>query len=516
MLKNYVLLSFLSFQLISISILQGENIVPPLKPLDEKNEHKIQENKEREVKDEFVETFHKAKIGSEVISYKAVAGTLPLKDENDKVKGGIFFVSYIKEGETKDRPITFCFNGGPGSSSIWLHVGAFGPKRVVLSSETNIAPPYEMVDNIYSLLDLTDLIFIDPISTGFSKASPGEDPKQFHSVDEDLQSITDFILQWTSKFARWDSPKYLAGESYGSTRAAALALKLHEENFYYLNGVALVSAVLNFQTIFDSSNGNDLPYILSLPSYTATAWYHQKLPPELLKNFTASLKEAEAFAQNEYAPALMKGDSLSEEERNLVAKRMSRLTGLSENYLIQSNLRVSVHSYCKELLREKNRTLGRFDSRVEGIDGSQIGCTIEFDPSLDAVAGPYNGGFNQYLIKDLNWKSPNQYKVLVNLYPWNWGKSRNGFLTVGDNLREAMSRNPNLKIFVANGAFDLATPYFATEYTFSHLNLAPALKENITLKYYDGGHMMYTQEASLKKLKEDLTEFYKKRIAAQP
>lgn len=461
-------------------------------------------------KEETIETRHKVKVGGEEISFTALAGTIPIKTKEEKAKAAMFFVSYTKDGVENqgDRPITFCFNGGPGSASIWLHMGVFGPKRVVLAPDNRVAPPYDMIDNNYSILDLTDLVFIDPISTGFSKTVTGEDPKQFHGAEEDIDSVAEFILHYTSKYKRWDSPKYLAGESYGTLRAAGLALKLHEDDFYFLNGVILVSSILNYQTISDAG-GNDLCFVLSLPTFTATALYHKKLAPELQQNLAGTLRESELFAMNVYGPALLKGDLLNAEERDNLAKELSRLTGLSEPYLVQSNFRVPVSRFAKELLRSDASTVGRFDSRFKGIDGDLLGCNFENDPSLDVVAGAYTAMFNQYVRADLNYTKTDNYKILANVWPWNWGKSHNSFFATQDSLREVMSRNPNLKIFVASGTYDLATPYFATEYTFNHMNLSPRVKPNVRFHYYDAGHMMYIHEPSLIKMKDDLKAFYK-------
>jgi carboxypeptidase C (cathepsin A) len=465
------------------------------------------------VTEERVQTHHQIRLGDREIAYTATAGTLPLSMKDGKVQAAMFYVSYTKEAsddnldESRKRPITFCFNGGPGAASVWLHMGVFGPKRVLIDPE-NVAPPYTVVDNIYSLLDVTDLIFIDPISTGFSKAVPGEDPKQFHGVDEDVQSIAEFIRLWTSKNQRWDAPKYLAGESYGTLRAASLALKLHDQEFYYLDGIILISSLLTYQSVL-ADEANDLPYILFFPTYTTTAWYHHKLPEELQSDLEKARKEAEDFALNELGPALLKGDLLEETERQELIKKMARLTGLSETYIDRANLRVPQHRFCKELLRNEGRTVGRMDSRFLGFDSDLNGCNFEYDPSMEVMSGAFSASFNQYIRADLKWDKSEGYKLLADVFPWNWGKASNSYYGVGSQLREAMAKNPNLKIFVASGYFDLATPYCISKYTFNHLNLVPALKKNLTLRYYDAGHMMYIYEPALIQLKRDLAEFYK-------
>jgi carboxypeptidase C (cathepsin A) len=473
-------------------------------------ESKPADIKSCEIKEEVVETLHKAVVGGQEISYKARTGILPLCNKDEKTKATMFFVSYTKEGvdQTAERPITFCFNGGPGSSSVWLHMGVFGPKRVVLPADGGFTPPYHFINNDYSLLDLTDLVFIDPVSTGFSRAVPGEDPKQFHGVQEDVESIAEFIRLFTSRYQRWDSPKYLAGESYGTTRAAALALRLHDEEYYYLNGVILISSVLNFQTLWDINNGNDLPYILSLPSYTIAAGYHKKLPADLQQDLTAAQKASETFALNTYGPALLKGDLLPETEKAALVRELARFTGLSEGYILRSNLRVSVSRFAKELLRDKNLIIGRFDSRLTATEGDQSRCYFGFDPSMEAIAGPFCATFNQYVRKDLNWEKPTSYNILANVN-WNYSSAcQTGYLNAGEDLCEVMSKNPSLRVFVGSGYADLATPYFATDYTFHRLNLVPSQKKNIFMHYYKGGHMMYTEEADLIKLKKDLAQFF--------
>lgn len=476
-------------------------------------EEKVAEAPLVEVKEEVVETPHVLKIAGQEIKYVARAGTLPIKNKAGKVTAGMFFVSYTKEdvSDSSKRPITFCFNGGPGSSSVWLHMGVMGPKRIYLPLSASPSPPYELIDNEYSLLDLTDLVFIDPISTGFSKTVSGEDPKQFHGVEEDVQTFVEFIMQYTSKYKRWDSPKYLAGESYGATRAASLALKLHDDEFYYLNGIILISSVLNYQTIFDPNDGNDLPYILNLPSFTAAAWTHHRLSDDRQKDYHKTLAEAEKFAIDLYGPALLKGDLLKGEEKMQILAQLSSFTGLSQSFIERCNLRVSTALFTKELLESQNKIVGRFDARYLGIDTNLAGCNPSFDPSLEAIAGAYTASFNQYLRSALNWEKGNTYRIASfnEVSPWNWGKCRNSFLNVGENLREVMSKNPTLHLFVAAGEFDLATPYFATEYTLNHLNLDSSLKKNISLEYYEAGHMMYLDEPSLIKMKKDLTKFYK-------
>lgn len=472
-----------------------------------------EQTNKREVKEEQSETTHTITIDGEQIPYKATAGTMILKDGEEKSKASLFYIAYTKEGVEKksDRPITFCFNGGPGSSAVWLHLGVFGPKRVELNDEGYAAPPYQVIENAYSILDMTDLVFIDPVSTGYSRAAPGEDPKQFHGVEEDIKSVAEFIRLYTTRNQRWGSPKFLAGESYGTTRAAGLAGHLHDNHRLYLDGVILLSSVLNFQTLVDYNRGNDFPYMLFLPSYTAASWYHKKLPQNLLdKPLPKVLEEVEQFVINDYSQALLKGRRLSDEEKSKVIEKLAYYTGLSTDYISRTNLRINIHRFCRELLRSENRTIGRFDSRYKGIEVDAVGEYAHHDASADAIFGGFTAVFNQYVSQELKWEKDEPYKILApDVWPWDYGKTKNEYLNVAETLRDVMTRNSHLKVFVASGYYDLATPYFATEYTFDHLGLDSSLVDQVRIKYYDAGHMMYTHLPSLIKLKTDLKEYFK-------
>jgi carboxypeptidase C (cathepsin A) len=473
--------------------------------------------KEKEVlKEESSETTHVLRMNGQEIPYKATAGTLLFKEEGDS-KASFFFVSYMKEGESDHsrRPITFCFNGGPGSSSIWLHMGVLGPKRVLIDQEQMTPPPYELVDNIYSLLDVTDLVFIDPVSTGYSRPAPGEDAKQFHGVEEDVKSVAEFIRLFTTRYNRWDSPKFLAGESYGTTRAAILAHYLHNELRYYINGLILASSVLNFQTL-SFETGDDLSYILYLPSYTATAWYHKKLDADLQQDLKKTLAEVEQFALGDYTHALMLGDLLDPVKRAEISAKVARYTGLSQTFVEQANLRVCQTRFSKELLRSQNRTVGRFDSRFLGIDSDSCGEVSSYDPSADAVFGAFTAAFNTYVRTDLKWEKDEEYKVLANVWPWNYGNATNKYLNVTDELREVMTKNPALQVYVGSGYFDLATPYFGTDYTLHHLGLDPSLKGHVKVGYYPAGHMMYIHTPSLEQFKTEVAEFIQTALPKVP
>ena len=463
-------------------------------------------------------TQHSITIDQKEIHYTVTAGTIVLKEEQEKgsksygekAKASVFFVAYTLDntGDTAKRPITFSFNGGPGSSSVWLHLGVLGPRCVETDQQGNLLqPPYRLIENQYSVLDQTDLVFIDPISTGFSRVVQGEEAKQFHGFKKDIESIGDFIRLYTTRYQRWTSPKFLIGESYGTTRAAGLSGYLQERHGLYLNGIMLISSVLDFQTI-RFMNGNDLPYILYLPSFTATAWYHNLLDAELQVDFHQTLKEVEAFAVGEYTLALMKGKDLPEDERQEITRKLVRYTGLPIDYIERADLRVSIMRFCKELLRAQGKTVGRFDSRFTGLDRDSVGERFEYDPSYTNILGPYTATLNDYLRSQLKFESDLAYEILTDrVHPWNYDTHQNQYVNVTDTLRKAMTTNPYLKVFVASGYYDLATPYMATQYTFNHLGLDKSLQQNVSMSFYEAGHMMYVRQQSLIQLKKDLSCF---------
>ncbi len=475
-------------------------------------------------KDQLVTTRHTITIGGQAIPYTVTTGTIVLKEESEKKgerageaegekpKASVFFIAYTRD-DTDDparRPVTFSFNGGPGSSSVWLHLGVLGPRRVHMGDVDHLLPPpYRLVDNEHSLLDVTDLVFIDPVSTGYSRPVVGEKAREFHGFKRDIESVGEFIRVYATRYQRWTSPKFLIGESYGTTRAAGLSGHLQERLGMYLNGLMLVSCILNFQTAHFGP-GNDLPDVLFLPTYTATAWYHRRLPADLQSRSLADvLREAEAFALTEYAAALMQGAALSAEARQAIAARLARYTGLTPEYIERTNLRVEIFRFTKELLRDERRTVGRLDSRFRGIDRDAAGEQFEHDPSLTGILGPYTATFNDYVRRELKFETDLPYEILhPNLWQtWSYAEHENQFVNVAETLRKAMTANPYLKVFVGNGYYDLATPYFATEYTFNHLELDESLLGNLSLAYYEAGHMMYIHAPSLAKLKADLAAF---------
>jgi carboxypeptidase C (cathepsin A) len=459
-------------------------------------------------------TDHSIQINGKKVAYQATAGTLILK-KDEKPWASMFYVAYMRtdvEDHSK-RPITFSFNGGPGSASVWLHLGALGPKRVEMGPEgEQPKPPYHLVDNEDTALEFTDLVFIDPVTTGFSRATPGEKEDQFHSFDGDLNSVAEFIRLYLTRSGRWGSPKFLAGESYGTLRAAALSDRLLENDGIYLNGITLISTVLNFETI-SFAPGNDLAYALFLPSYTAAAWYHKKLPKDLQADLEKAVGESRRFAGNEYTVALMKGDKLTTADRSTVAHELARLTGLPESYVLESNLRISEPRFTKELLRDQRKTVGRYDSRLEGEDLDAAGDRPDYDPSYASVQGVFTAMFNNYVRGELNYKSDSPYQVLTDkVQPWNYDRFQNRYVNVAEMLRQAMTQNPNLKVMIANGYYDLATPFFATEYTVNHIGLEPTLSNHVSLTYCDAGHMLYTKKSCLDSLHGAMSDFYQKAL----
>ena len=463
-----------------------------------------------DLQDEIVESEHSVTIAGVEVPYTVTAGRMVMKDEAGKAKAAVFFVAYTRTdvGDIGRRPLTISFNGGPGSSSVWMHLGLLGPRRVLSGDAGSpVPPPYRLVNNEYSLLDVTDIVFVDPVSTGYSRPAPGEDAKQFHGLEQDIESVGEFIRMYITRYKRWASPKFLIGESYGTTRAAGLAGHMQRRHGMYFNGLMLISSVLNFQTLHFEV-GNDLPYVLFLPTYTATAWYHRRLATDLQQDLQTAIAEAQEFASGDYARALFLDAALPEGERAAVVQRLARLTGLTETYIEQTNLRVEIHRFCKELLRSERRTAGRLDSRFTGYDRDAAGETGESDPSYAAILGAYTGAMNEYVRHDLRFESDLPYEVLTGLYErWDYSKHQNRYVDVSETLRAAISQNPFLKVIIANGYYDLATPYFATEYTVNHLALAPELRANITLTYYEAGHMMYVHGPSLAQLRADLVAF---------
>ncbi len=452
-------------------------------------------------------TKHSVTVNGRTLNYTATAGMLPIKnDTSGEVEANMFYVAYTLDGAEKGRPLTFSFNGGPGSASVWLHMGCIGPKRVRMKDDGSLPPPpYQVEDNPATWLDKTDLVFIDPVGTGFSRATKPELSKKFFGVEGDITSVSEFIRLYLTRSSRWTSPLFLAGESYGTTRAAGLAGNLIDKGIA-LNGVILISTVLNFGTL-EFDRGNDLPYTLILPTYTATAWYHKKLASDLQGDLKKALRESEQFANSEYLHILSKGDRLTAAERQDAVKKIARLTGLSSSYVDQSDLRVEIFHFTKELLRDRGLTAGRLDARITGSDRLGTSERPDFDPSLSAIRPPYTAIFNNYVRNDLKYESDLVYYVLGGgVQGWDWGHA-NRYADTSEALRSAFAKNPYMKLFVGYGYFDMATPYFAAQYTLNHMGLTPANHKNVTERFYEAGHMYYINVDSLKQFKKDVDAF---------
>ncbi|MFN3529458.1 MAG: S10 family peptidase [Bacteroidia bacterium] len=459
-----------------------------------------------------VSTKHSITLNGQKINFTATAGhQSQLNDKGEKI-ADIFYIAYQRDGaDPNKRPITFSFNGGPGSSSVWLHMGALGPKRILMTEDGGATrPPYELTDNPYTWLAFTDLVFIDPVETGYSRPAEGTDKKEFTGYSEDLRSVGDFIYKYISSQNRWQSPKFLVGESYGTTRAAGLSGYLQDRHGMYLNGIVLVSAVLNFQTI-RTAPGNDLPYPLFLPGFAAAAWYHGLLDKTRFPDLASTLRAAEAYALGDYNSLLMKGDQLTEAEAHNLSSELSSLTGLSPSFLKAYHYRINTQEFTKELLRARGETIGRFDATVKGRDRQDGGDSYEYDPSYNlSIYGPYTAAINQHLRTALQYPYPEQvYEILTGkVHPWNYGEATNRYLDNSGVLAAAIHKNLALQVLICSGYYDLATPYFATDYTVNHMFLRPELRGNVQTRYYEGGHMMYTRERDLRSFSMDVRQFY--------
>jgi carboxypeptidase C (cathepsin A) len=452
-------------------------------------------------------THHSITINGAAIDYEATAGTLTLKDEAGKPRADFFFVAYVKQpaDQTATRPITFVFNGGPGAAAVWLHLGDAGPYRVKLQDDGIPGPPpHSLIVNDQTWLDLTDLVFIDPVGTGFSRPAEGKKGDEFYGVQQDLDSVGDFIRLYLTRYQRWDSPKFLAGESYGTTRAAGLSYHLMSRYGIDLNGIILISTVLNLQTL-SPSDGNDLPYALYLPSFASIAMYHHKVSapdPDKLRD------EVAHYAMGDYLAALAQGSALSKSARQDVVDHLARYTGLPADLIDKSNLRIDPTVFRQQLLNDQRLILGRFDARITGENPDPADQDAEYDPSLSLYLPVYSSTFNDYVRRELKFESDLPYEVLNGrIGPWDFGKEGMGYLDVTHWLREAMLGNPHLRVLVAAGYDDLATPFLAADYTFDHLDPTGRLRSNVTQTFYPSGHMIYHDPASLVKLKQDIATF---------
>lgn len=460
------------------------------------------------------------------INYKAVAGTLVLHgkgEDEDTPTVSMFYVAYFKQGaDPAKRPVTFIYNGGPGSASVWLHMGAFGPRRVQTSDHTHTpAAPYTLVNNQYSLLDVSDVVFIDAPATGFSRliADTSKDKhdalmkkraKQFFGVDQDGQAFAQFITRFLSTYGRWNSPKYLFGESYGTTRSAVVSNILENQDAVDLNGVILLSQILSFDTSIDgpqSNPGIDQPYFLALPTYAATAWYHHKLPqqPAKLEPF---LKEVEQYALGPYAEALMAGANLDAARKQAVAEKLHQYTGLPVAYLLKADLRVNGGMFEHELLNDSDRSTGRLDTRFAGPSMDPLSKSSQYDPQSSAISSAYVASFNNYVRKTLKYGKGQHYRLFAGFHHWDSTHHNNQkSLNVMPDLAQAMKANPNLKVLMNGGYYDLATPFFAAEYELAHLPIPDSLRKNISVHLYGSGHMVYAHLPALKKLHDNVAAF---------
>ncbi len=458
-------------------------------------------------------TRHTGVFGGQSLAYTATASETQLKADDGTPRAAIFSVSYVKDGRDPNRPVTFLFNGGPGSGSVWLHMGAFGPKRVAIPSDARDdgAPPWPIVANPDSLLDVTDIVFIDPVGTGFSHAIGKTDPKEFWGVTKDAESVAQFIRLWLNANGRWNAPKFLGGESYGTTRTAALLNQLEGAyNDVSLNGIILISTVLDFAAGADTE-GNELNWMTTLPSMAATAWFHNKVANRT-PTVEAFVDEARAWAIGPYAAALLKGKKLGAEERANVRRDLARFTGLSEAYLERADLRVTPARFYKELLRDRGLTVGRLDSRYTGVDYDNAGETPDNDPSFYGIDGGYTAAINAYARADLNYQTDRRYVTIGNVGPWDWrlgaGRDGDAYLNVAPYIGKALRENSGLRVFVGQGWYDFATPFFAAEYALTRTGFP---QDRIEYKYYDAGHMMYVRDEDRVKLSRDVRAFIRSR-----
>ncbi len=466
-----------------------------------------------ELKEQTIKTKHKLIIDNSAHNYTATAGTIILKDKKQNPLASIFYIAYTLDDSTANRPVTFAFNGGPGASSLGLNLGILGPKRVEMSKNGDLLPPpYHLVDNIYSVLPNTDLVFIAPVGTGFSMADKSTTEDAFYGIDEDMQATAEFIRLYLSKNNRFNSPKLIIGESYGGFRACVVTSFLQNEYNVYINGIMLISPFTNDILTWDSP-GNELPYMTTLPFYTATAWFHNKLNDDLMPDLFSTIKKSEAFAQNELALAIIKGNNLSQTELNNLAIRLSELTGLDVEYLKSKNLRISTKMFYDKLLEKDGLRMGRYDSRltrpINPTDNSASDAL--YDPSITIMDGPYSTTFYQYLKTDLNYLDERQYITFNSSISAHWksGRFEGRPIYLGEDISRALIKNPFLKIFVAAAYYDGATPFSVTTYCFDHIHFEENTKDNVTIKYYEAGHMMYIDQTQLQKLSENLNQFIK-------
>jgi carboxypeptidase C (cathepsin A) len=453
------------------------------------------------------QTSHLLRLDGREIKYTATTGTLPIRLDDGKVAAQMFFVAYTKDGEDrKTRPVSFLYNGGPGSATVWLHMGSFAPKHVQMADEGfQPAPPYQLVDNEHTLIDVTDLVFVDAIDTGFSRVVAGVNNAQFHDQEGDLRAFGEFINTYLSAYSRWPSPKFLIGESYGTIRSAGLSQELQTRHGIELNGIVLVSSLLTYQTLSPAPD-NDIAYAIQIETFAATAWYHKRLPADLQqKTVKQVVDEARAFAFGDYMQALTRGNTLTDAERKAMADKLARFSGLSPAYILSANLRVDSGRFRKELLRDKRLVVGRLDGRYTAVDADAAGERQEFDPSNTALAGGYVAMFQDYVKNTLKWESDLHYPTSGNVRPWTY--VQNGYMDKTEALRQTMAKNPFLKVFVVCGYYDMATYVGGAEFNFTHLAYDKTVTDRVSFGYYEGGHMMYIRPSAHRSLKQDTAAF---------
>ena len=452
-------------------------------------------------------THHSITVRGKTISYTATVAQMPLKNAEGETEAHIFYMAYTKDGggEVAKRPLTFCFNGGPGSASMWVHMGGMGPRSPKLMSDGAMPPPpYQMVDNQDTWLDMTDLVFIDPVGTGYSRAKTVEIAKRMNGVQGDIQSVGEFIRLYVTRNNRELSPLFIAGESYGTFRAAGLAGYLVDRGLAF-NGIVLIGTTLNLETIW--SRSDDLVYELEFPTYAADAWYHHKVAPEFQKmDLKSFVKQAQTFAMTDYATALNQGDDLSAADRKAMAQKLAGYTGLDVAWIEQSNLRFDVQHFTRQLMHAENKTVGRYDGRLAGPSALNTGETSEFDPSSTEITPPFTAVFQNYIHGELGYKTDMFYYPSGGIQPWDWGV-QNGFGDTTSLLKNALTKNPYMKVLVEAGYYDLATPLFAVQYTFNHMDLNPEMHKRISWAYYPAGHMLYIDRESHDKMHKDVDEF---------
>ena len=462
-------------------------------------------------------TEHQMTVNGKLIHYTATAGTLLIRNEDDKPYGSLFYVGYTEDGaDPNTRPVTFLYNGGPGSATLWLHMGSVGPMRVITDSPAATGSgPYQIVPNQYTLLDQSDLVFIDAPLTGYSRAVGKGTVKDFAGVDQDLKAFTKFIERYLTVNHRWNSPKFLFGESYGTTRSAGLSATLQEDGVS-LNGITLLSSVLNYNASIGA--GLEVSYVNYLPSYAAIAYYYKKLP-QMPSDMEAFVQEARVFARGDYAGALAMGDKLPPAQFDAMAQKLNHFTGLPVEYIKEAKLRINPTRFRRELLRDDGDVLGRYDARFAGTEPDSAGENPTYDPSDTGIAGPFTAAIHEYLSRDLKYESTDEYRLSANLIgEWDWhhrpagagyGGSREEALPyVAGDLADTIRKNPKLQVLSANGWFDLATPFFETEYELNHMMLTPQLQKNIRITHYPAGHMVYLNVDALRQLRDDLRTFY--------